>query len=173
MGQDLVDLYKGLDTEDEAPGLVHYPPMIRGKKTKVLYAFKRNRPTIRENMVRIETEADPVGLLIAIANGTPIASFHISENGDVTTKYETPNVKLRIQAARSLLDKVMPKVSVQASINSKTDPDSSRLAAMIGAAERDHDESGNSSMSPAGSIDHAEFAPADGGSGNTGGDVPL
>jgi hypothetical protein len=177
MAQDLEkftsDLEEAIDSGTGIQSPIYTPPMLRGKRTKVLYALKQKSPTIRENVVRIETEADPIGLLIAIANGIPVASFHIDEDGNITTKYETAPLKLRLQASRSLLDKVMPKVSVQASLTSKHKGDDSRIAALVGRAEADHDESGNNPVSAAGTTIESNADPDLPGDNPDSGDLSL
>jgi hypothetical protein len=96
------------------PAGVWLPPSIRGEKVRVSQdiAVTRNPPSVTENVIRIEADSDPIGLLIAIANGQPIASFSVNEAGEVLTAYETLPLKERLKVIFHLADKVLPRMQV-------------------------------------------------------------
>ena len=96
------------------PSGVWLPPSIRGVAVRVSQdvAITRNPPNVKENVIRIEAESDPIGLLIAIANGQPIANFAVNDDGEVITAYETLPLKERLKVIFHLADKVLPRMQV-------------------------------------------------------------
>lgn len=96
------------------PSNVWLPPSIRDKDVRISQdvAVTRDAPSVQENMVRISTEADPIGLLIAIANGQPISTFAINADGEVETAFETLPLKDRLKVIFHLADKVLPRMQV-------------------------------------------------------------
>jgi hypothetical protein len=75
-------------------------------------AITREAPSVKENVIRIASESDPIGLLIAIANGQPISTFAVNEDGEVVTAYETLPLKERLKVIFHLADKVLPRMQV-------------------------------------------------------------
>lgn len=69
-------------------------------------------PTVQESVVRIINECDPVGFLSDIVNGKAIECHVVGEDGQITTFYETPTLKQRLQAASFLAERYLPKVAV-------------------------------------------------------------
>jgi hypothetical protein len=110
------------------PSEVWLPPAIRGRDVRVAHdvAVTREPPSIKENVARINSETDPIGLLTAIANGQPIATFEISEDGEVIVRYETLELKDRLKVIFHLADKILPRMtmSVQKHKKSSEDPHS-------------------------------------------------
>lgn len=96
------------------PSGVWLPPTIRDHKTRVSQdvAITRDPPSVSENVVRINSEADPIGLLIAIANGQPVSTFAVDEDGKVQIAYETLPLKERLKVIFHLADKVLPRMQV-------------------------------------------------------------
>ena len=96
------------------PAGVWLPPSIRGVDVRVSQdiAITRAPPSVKENVIRIEAESDPIGLLIAIANGQPIANFAVNDEGEVITAYETLPLKERLKVIFHLADKVLPRMQV-------------------------------------------------------------
>lgn len=96
------------------PSGVWLPPALRSKPLRIAQqvAVTRAPPTVQENVIRINGEADPIGLLIAIANGQPVATFAITEDGEVETAYETLPLKERLKVIFHLADKVLPRMQV-------------------------------------------------------------
>lgn len=96
------------------PSGVWLPPSLRDKPLRVSQdvAVTTAPPSVQENVIRINGEADPVGLLIAIANGQPISTFAINEDGNVEMAYETLPLKERLKVIFHLADKVLPRMQV-------------------------------------------------------------
>ncbi len=96
------------------PSGVWLPPSIRGQDVRVSHeiAVTREAPSVSENVIRINSEADPIGLLIAIANGQPISTFAVNDEGEVITAYETLPLKERLKVIFHLADKVLPRMQV-------------------------------------------------------------
>ena len=78
--------------------------------------LERYRPTeipdVRNEIVRIVNDCDPIGFLADVVNGKAIECHIISEDGTIHTIYETPSLTKRIEVAKYLADKYMPKVAV-------------------------------------------------------------
>lgn len=121
------------------PQDVWLPPTVRGKSTRVMHdiAVTRSPPTVSENMIRINEEADPIGLLIAISNGQPISTFQIDDKGETILHWETLPLKDRLKVIYHLADKILPRMSrqPQKTAPAKGDPDSWN-ATLENAAER-------------------------------------
>lgn len=96
------------------PQGVWLPPTLRDQPLRVSQevAITKKPPTVVENVVRINGEADPIGLLIAIANGQPISTFTIAEDGEVIMAFETLPLKERLKVIFHLADKVLPRMQV-------------------------------------------------------------
>lgn len=103
------------------PSGVWLPPAVRGTDLRVSHeiAVTRDPPTIKENTIRINGEADPIGLLIAIANGQPISTFSVNEDGKVEIAYETLPLKERLKVIFHLADKVLPRMQVTKKVGGK------------------------------------------------------
>jgi hypothetical protein len=153
MARDLVALSEqalaSLDGVEAVPGYVFLPPRLRGKRVRIVQdvAVKTSLPNIRDNIVRIVDEVDPIGLMIAIANGQPVASFYVEEGEDgepvVAVRYETVDLKDRLNIIRALADRVHPRMSISQSVPpEKPAGDKPRAAALLANAERDADATG-------------------------------
>lgn len=130
---------------DEA---VFLPPALRGNKN-IVYAFdKKSVPSIKENTVRIAQEADPIGLIIAIAIGQPVPTYTVGKDGKVSVKHETLPLSspVRERMIKYLADRLMPRLSVKASQQGGVDPSKSvdgaatEWEAVLGAAAEQSDE---------------------------------
>jgi len=139
---------KAFSKGEAFPSAVFLPPALRDAPN-VVYAFSGELPDVKQNLVRIQNECDPVGMMIAIAMGMPIATHHIKgkdENGEwiVETKFETLPLDspLRERIIRTLGDKVIPRISVRATQpKAAGDSGASEWEATLGsAAERLEDE---------------------------------
>lgn len=85
------------------PAGVYVPPALRGKQPTVVYETRSAAPvSVEENLVRIQEEADPLGLLIAIANGMPIPNWVVGENGELSVEYTSAGLSERRQVAQRL-----------------------------------------------------------------------
>jgi len=104
--------------EGSVPEAVFVPPAIRGKMVTVQYVTDGKPTDISTHVLRIEQEADPVGMLIAVANGQPIPTFTIDDQGNTLVSYETLALADRIPVMKFLADKILPRMS----INKKIEP---------------------------------------------------
>ena len=98
------------------PKAVFLPPAIRGKMVNVQYVTDGKPIALDQHIIRIQDETDPVGLLIAIANGQPVPTFTIDDKGETVIKYETLDLKDRIPVIKFLSDKVLPRMSINKKI---------------------------------------------------------
>lgn len=129
---------RALKLEDgPIPEAVFLPPAIRGRMVNTVYETKGKPVSIQQHVVRIQEETDPVGLLIAIANGQPVPTVIIDKDGNQDVKFETLDLKDRLSVIKFLSDKVLPRMS----INKKVDPgnDDGWEATLSNAAEHDDD----------------------------------
>lgn len=119
------------------PEAVFLPPAIRGKVVRTTYVIDNAKPvSIEEHVVRINNESDPVGMLIAIANGQPVPTITINADGEEMIQYETLPLKDRLSVIKFLSDKVLPRMSVFKRSNPEKKDD--EWAAMLSnAGERD------------------------------------
>ncbi len=119
------------------PSGVWLPPKIRDHDVRVSHdiAITREAPSVQENVVRISNESDPIGLLIAIANGQPISTFSVDEDGKVIAAYETLPLKDRLKVIFHLADKVLPRMQVTKKLG-EAKGDDQWEATLTNAAER-------------------------------------
>jgi hypothetical protein len=68
-------------------------------------------PDVDALRLRIHNEADPLGALIAIANGEPLLFRDVDAEGTATIRQEHVSVSARLQVLRDLKDVLVPKVS--------------------------------------------------------------
>jgi hypothetical protein len=122
------------DHGEALPALVHLPPALRGKKPRVVH-LTHQLPDVRDSIIRIQSEVDPIGLLIAIANGQPIAEIRVDQDGKTYLKAVNAGMKERMQAIKALADRVHPRMSVNKQISSAEDKP--RTQSLIENAERD------------------------------------
>ncbi len=113
---------RALRLEDgTVPEAVFVPPAIRGKMVTVQYVTDGKPTDMSTHMVRIEQEADPVGMLIAVAMGQPIPTFQVGEDGEIQTVFESLSLKDRLPIMRYLADKILPRMSVNKKIEAGKD----------------------------------------------------
>lgn len=117
-----MNIKKSLDKALEGvpvPEGAYLPPVVMG--TKVATSWERlsnfSMPTIEQQRIRIQAECDPIGQLMAIANGLPIASFKVVENPEtkeLETKiqFETANLATRIKLLEAMRDKLVANAGV-------------------------------------------------------------
>lgn len=138
----------GADDFAAIPANVWLPPTIRGEKPRVVeeVAFVSAPPSVRENIVRIHANCDPIGFLVAVANGQPIACFSVGKNGEINTHYEFPDLEMRVKVMRHLADRILPKMSLALRKGLGPDEDESgdrsRSKAIIERAAERSDEGG-------------------------------
>lgn len=126
---------KAAIADEPVPSAVFLPPAQRGGR-QVVYSFGTALPNVKQNMIRIENEADPIGLLIAIATGQPIATHTIDAEGNLKTRYETLPLSspVRAQVIKHLADKILPRLSVKHTKVDEKTGDTSEWEAMVGGA---------------------------------------
>lgn len=84
-----------------------------GKKAKTLDVISPTTlPEVGSTVVRIINDCDPAGFLADIVNGKAIECHIVLEDGTVQTIYETPTLNKRIEVARFLAERFMPKIAV-------------------------------------------------------------
>lgn len=120
------------------PQGVWLPPALRDQPLRVSQdvAITKAPPTVVENVIRINGEADPIGLLIAIANGQPISTFAINEDGEVSIAYETLPLKERLKVIFHLADKVLPRMQVTKKLGDQGGKDDEWSATLDNAGSR-------------------------------------
>lgn len=69
-------------------------------------------PRVGNEVVRIINECDPIGFLADIVNGKAIECHIVDPDGKIITIYETPGMNKRIEVAKFLAERYMPKVAV-------------------------------------------------------------
>lgn len=68
--------------------------------------------SVKENLLRIQEEADPLGFLIAVQQGDLLPVTYVSDDGHVVTEYHQAGIDQRISVAKFLAAKVLPTLSV-------------------------------------------------------------
>lgn len=69
-------------------------------------------PHVGDTVVRIIDECDPVGFLADVVNGKAIETHIVLEDGTIQTVYETPTLNKRVEVAKFLAERYLPKVAV-------------------------------------------------------------
>ena len=111
------------------PQGVYLPPVYAGGKLMTTYEGydKVQKASIDENRVRIQVECDPLGQLMALANGLPIPSLVVNEGEDgqpeIKVIYQTADLKTRVALLTAMIDKIMPNASVVEASNPKKKAD--------------------------------------------------
>ena len=128
---------KAVDEGEQVPAHVYMPPALR-ENQDVQYIFKNKPPSIDQHLARIEAEADPIGLLIAIAIGQPVPEFTVREDGSVGVDFQTLpiNNRYRMKAIEYLADKVMPSMTMSKKHTKKSDGSEAWEATLTAAAGR-------------------------------------
>ena len=119
---------------EPVPSHVFLPPAMRK-----IGVFNATPPDIKQQVARVEAEADPVGLLVAIAIGQPVPRFDVDDEGNITASYETLPLanRHRLKVIEYLADKVLSQMPKTKEQNSE---DQGWAAAIRAAAERAEDE---------------------------------
>lgn len=131
--------------DEPIPQAVFLPPALREGKNIVYAIDNKNLPSIAQNTVRINMEADPVGLCIAIALGMPVPTYSIDKAGDLKVKYETLplNSPVRERFIKFLAERIMPRLSVKAKRTSgeeAKDNAETEWEALLGAAAEGNED---------------------------------
>ncbi len=84
-----------------------------GKPAKEVSTIRKTEiPSVGDEIVRVINECDPVGFLSDIIQGKAIQCHIVLEDGSVQTIYETPALNKRIEVAKFLVERYLPKVAV-------------------------------------------------------------
>jgi hypothetical protein len=83
-----------------------------GAKRRELVVQRAPTVSVRDNLLRIQEEADPLGFLIAVQQGDLIPVTYVSDDGHVVTEYHQAGLDQRIGVAKFLAAKVLPTLSV-------------------------------------------------------------
>lgn len=106
------------------------PSARRG--TEVVKFKQTEVKTIRDQVIQIQQQADPIGFLIAVQTGALIEVVDIVAGPDgkpvQQISYVQANLKQRIDTARYLANKVLPSMSVQKVVVEDNRPDQERDA---------------------------------------------
>lgn len=107
------------------PQAVFLPPVLR-QNTNIVYALSKDTklPSIKQSTLRIAQEADPIGLIIAIAIGQPVPTFNVDAEGNINVKYETLPLgnAVRERMIKYLADRIVPRLSVKATSAGGSEP---------------------------------------------------
>jgi len=122
------------------PEAVFLPPAIRGRFVKTRFEAAHPKTDIKQHVARINDETDPVGLLIAIANGQPVPTVTVDKNGDSTVSWETLPLKDRIPVIKFLSDKVLPRMSVFRRMDKGETGDEGQWGALLSNAAEKADD---------------------------------
>ncbi len=85
--------------------------LARNKRTMEIVR-RTEPPQVGESIVRIINDCDPIGFLDDIVNGKAIQCHIVEEDGNILTVYETPGLNKRIEVAKFLAERFLPKVAV-------------------------------------------------------------
>lgn len=84
-----------------------------GNKTSQMDIIRTTTlPEVGSTVVKIINDCDPASFLSDIVNGLAIQCHVVEEDGTVVTFYETPSLNKRIEVAKFLAERFMPKVAV-------------------------------------------------------------
>ncbi len=104
------------------------PLVVDSKQRALAIAQARPAPTIslKENLLRIVQEADPLGFLISVQRGDLQPVTHVSPNGELEVRYVQPDLGIRVGVAEFLTHKILPTISLkmQNPFGDKSDEDS-------------------------------------------------
>lgn len=97
-----------------APPLIVRAASQEGRPGKQIVTVRNARVTsVRETILRIQHECDPIGFLMNVINGAVFEAHEIGEDGQPSSFYESPTLQARIKVAQFLAHKVAPAISIQ------------------------------------------------------------
>lgn len=121
----------------EIPAAVFLPPAIKNKRIQVIYQSDDPEPVdVKAQIVRIQSQLDPIGMMMAIAAGQPVATFRVGTDGKVTIEYETLSLKDRLSLIMRMGDKVLPRMTMVAVKNTTAEPNEKSGNSWHGKVER-------------------------------------
>jgi len=98
---------------DMAGGVL--PLVVDSKQRAMAIARARPAPTInlKENLLRIVEEADPLGFLISVQRGDLQPVSHVNGIGEIEVRYVQPDLGIRVGVAEFLVHKILPTISLK------------------------------------------------------------
>lgn len=91
------------------------PLVVDSKQRAMAIARARPAPTInlKENLLRIVEEADPLGFLISVQRGDLQPVSHVNGLGEIEVRYVQPDLGIRVGVAEFLVHKILPTISLK------------------------------------------------------------
>jgi hypothetical protein len=91
------------------------PLVVDSRQRAMTIARARTAPTIslKENLLRIVEEADPLGFLISVQRGDLQPVTHVNPQGELEVRYVQPDLPLRVGVAEFLAHKILPTISLK------------------------------------------------------------
>jgi hypothetical protein len=111
-------------------GQSHFKPPVKSEHKNNAVRLT-TMPSYKENMVTIYSECDPVRFLTDVAQGKPIACYHVDSDGNVQQHFETPTLSQRIKINTYLANKIMPPITQTAGNERASDPKNNRSFAQL------------------------------------------
>ena len=109
----------------------YLPPALRDGALRVaVLRGDAKLPTADEELERVKLLCDPIGQIIAAANGQPFVSFHV-KGDEVVAEYHTRTVDQRFALLRWLGERSVPKMSTQRPARRKEGGDEDGWAATL------------------------------------------
>jgi hypothetical protein len=105
------------------PDQVFLPPIATAGKGG---RKKKKAPDVEAMRQRIADECDPLGQLIALANGMPVVNFVIKQKDgkpEVELTYESASMTQRIAILEKLRDKLVPNISMNQPKKKEEEPE--------------------------------------------------
>lgn len=109
-------------------------PVNNDSGRRELRVIKTQAPQVRDEIIRIVDEGDPIGFLIAVMNGELVESHLVDKDGEVHSFHSTATLKDRIAIAKFLTNKYMPTVAVTKHMVSEKNADERNLRQIINVA---------------------------------------
>ena len=100
---------------------------INGKKPRLV--------SVHDNLVTI-SEHNPIDFLVKVMNGEPIPAISIDNEGNSSVEYDLPTLKVRIDIAKYLGNKLMPAMHVHKVIDDTIEPPKTGFEALVDRAIR-------------------------------------
>ncbi len=84
-----------------------------GKPAKQVDVIRKTElPHVGDTIVRIINECDPIGFLSDIISGKAIETHIVLEDGRISTIFETPTLNKRVEVAKFMVERFLPKIAV-------------------------------------------------------------
>ena len=105
-------LEESIESAMDGHGVIKTPVHV-DKLHKVAHIVRRAEvPHVQDQIVKIINDCDPIGFLSDIVNGKAIETFEVNAKGQVKSNFVAPSLPQRINAAKFLAERYLPKVGV-------------------------------------------------------------